>query len=108
MVVYGAVSANTGFVTAYLIAIGLGLVTMALTFMFVKGKNVSTAADAVVADPPEKSFCRELVDVVNPVSVFRKCYNVLSKPRPGHGAMILCLAVLACAPLTCVPMEGDR
>lgn len=107
MVVYGTVSANTGFVTAYLVSIGLGLVTMALTFVFVKGKGTSAAADAVVADPHENSLCQELVDVVNPVSVFRKCYNVLSKQRPGHSTAILCLAVLACAPLTCVPLEGE-
>lgn len=101
MVVYGMVSTNTGFVTAYLVSIGLGLVTMVLTFVLIKREDI------VAEDSHEKSLCRELLDTINPIVVFRNCYSVLFKPRPGHNTVVLCLAVLACSPLTCVPIEGE-
>lgn len=101
MVVYGMVSTNLSFVTAYLVSIGLGLVTMMLTFMLIKNE------DTVVVDMHEKSLCRELVDTINPIAILRNCYSVLFKRRTGHNTAVLCLAVLVCSPLTCVPMEGE-
>lgn len=101
MVVYGVVSTNTDFVVAYLLSIGLGLVTMMLTFVFIKKE------DTVAVDLHEKSLCRELLDTINPIAVFRNCCSVLFKRRPGHHTAVLCLAVLVCSPLTCVPMEGE-
>lgn len=110
MMVYGTVAANAGFLTAYTLCAGLGLVTITLTFVFVRGdtsKAVANPPTLPSCDPHEPSApCRDVVSVVNPMAVFRSCYRVLTKRREGHGAAILCLAVLACAPLTCATFEG--
>lgn len=103
MLVYGYVVVNVGFVSAYLLSIGMGLITMVLTFVFVHDGEAAT--DRV---PYEKlSLYEDIVRTVNPMAVLRNCGRVLTKKRPGHGTLILCLVVLTCAPLTCVPLEGE-
>jgi len=110
MIVYGTVAANASFETAYTLCVGLGLVTFALTFVFVKGDTSKPDANppALLSRKPHESSapCWDVVSAINPMAVFRSCYRVLTKRREGHGATILCLAVLACAPLTCAAFEG--
>jgi len=111
MLIFGIVTANASFVTAYALCIVLGLVSLALTFVFIGGGDPSASDVSPQAFPTsgqdEPSPCWDVVSTVNPIAVFRNCYRVLTKRRQHHGTVILCLAVLACAPLTCVPIAGE-
>ncbi|VVC40199.1 Hypothetical protein CINCED_3A012452 [Cinara cedri] len=105
MLIYGFVVINVGFVCAFMMSVCLGIVALVLTFMF-----IDDASDTGVHGrmPEDKvSLFQDVIRTVNPLDVFRNCYHVLIKPRQGYGTTILCLVVLLCAPLTCVPLEGE-
>lgn len=108
MLIYGYIVINLGFVTAYVMAVCLGLITLILAFVLIddvaddNGSN--SGDDQSISD--KLPLYREVVRTVNPVDVLRTCYCVLTKKRPGHNTQILCIVILACAPFTCVPLEG--
>lgn len=107
MLVYGAVIVNVGFVSAYMVSIGLGLTTLVLIFVFIDGAPVITTAavtEQTVSD--KRPLFQNVVRSANPLNILRNCYQMLTKQRQGHSTTILCLVILACAPLTCVPLEG--
>lgn len=104
MLIYGVVVVSVGFVSAYLVSVGLGLATVVLTYTFVDDVANGNAAPA---DDDGLTFYQDVVRTVNPIEVLHNCYRVLTKRRPGHNTTVLCLVVLVCAPLTCVPLEGE-
>ncbi|KAL5240161.1 hypothetical protein ACI65C_007571 [Semiaphis heraclei] len=104
MLIYGFVVVNVGFVAAYVVSIALGLTALAFTFVFINDGSVRRRASNAGDQLP---LYEDVVQAVNPLDVLRNCYRVLAKPRPYHGKLILCLIVFVCAPLTCVPLEGE-
>ncbi|KAE9535870.1 hypothetical protein AGLY_007771, partial [Aphis glycines] len=104
MLVYGFVVVNVGFAAAYGVSIGLGLAALALTFVFIDDDGARRQAEEAGDQLP---LYQDIVRAVNPLDVLGKCYRVLTKHRPGHGKLLLCLVVFVCAPLTCVPLEGE-
>ncbi|XP_027847455.2 uncharacterized protein LOC114127424 [Aphis gossypii] len=96
MSLYGIVVVNVGFAVGYGVSIGLGLAALALAFVFI---------DDVGARGRPSS--RDVGWAVDPLDVFRNCYRVLAKRRPGHDKLVLCLALLVCAPFTCLTIEGE-
>ncbi|CAH1721866.1 unnamed protein product [Aphis gossypii] len=104
MLVYGFVVVNVGFAAAYGVSIGLGLAALALTFVFIDDDGARRRAEEAGDQLP---LYQDIVRAVNPLDVLGKCYRVLTKHRPGHGKLLLCLVVFVCAPLTCVPLEGE-
>lgn len=113
MLVYGAVVVNLSFVSAYSMSVGLGLINMALIFVYIDDTAVSATTAAATTTEAEQTavsdklpLYQDVMRTANPLDVLRNCYRVLSKRRQGHNTMILCLVVLACAPLTCIPLEG--
>ncbi|VVC40202.1 Hypothetical protein CINCED_3A000893 [Cinara cedri] len=110
MLVYGIVVANVGFVAAYMVCIGLGMVALLMTFLFISDVTVTANDDEHIKQPTSVAkipLYQDIVRTINPIEVFRNCYHVLARKRQGHGTTILFLVVLVCAPLTCVPMEGE-
>lgn len=101
-VVYGTLITYVGIVPAYAVAVGLGLVALLLLFVFI---NNPPAADPTAAEP--YSLYTDVLRTLNPMNVFRNCYRVLTKRRNDNGTTVLWLAVFVCAPLTCVPKEGE-
>lgn len=104
MLVYGFVVVNVGFASAYMVSIALGLTAFVFTFVFIDDDAARQRASSVSDQLP---LYQDVVQAVNPLGVLRNCYRVLAKPRPGHGKLFLCLVVFICAPLTCVPLEGE-
>ncbi|XP_060834436.1 probable peptidoglycan muropeptide transporter SLC46 isoform X2 [Rhopalosiphum padi] len=92
MLVYGFVVVNMGFVVAYAMSIVLGLIAIAFTFMLIRDNDTQQQLNR---------------NVVSPMDMLRNCYLVLTKRRTGRGKLILCLILFVCAPLTCVPIEGE-
>ncbi|XP_060871181.1 uncharacterized protein LOC132945450 [Metopolophium dirhodum] len=105
MLVYGFVVVNVGFAFAYVVSIILGLTALALTFIFIDDGGSALRGASSVAD--QLPLYQDVAQAVNPLDVLRNCYRVLAKSRPGHGKLLLCLVVFVCAPLTCVPLEGE-
>ncbi|XP_060833313.1 probable peptidoglycan muropeptide transporter SLC46 [Rhopalosiphum padi] len=104
MIVYGFVVVNVGFAVAYMVSIALGVAALALTFVFIDDDAARQRAKEAGDQVP---LYQDVVRAVNPLDVLRNCYRVLTKHRFGHGKLILCLVVFVCAPLTCVPLEGE-
>jgi len=104
MLIYGFVLVNVGFVAAYVVSIALGLTALAFTFVFINDDAVQRRTSNAGSQLP---LYEDVVQAVNPLDVLRNCYRVLAKPRPDHDKLILCLIVFMCAPLTCVPPEGE-
>ncbi|XP_025194059.1 uncharacterized protein LOC112593749 isoform X2 [Melanaphis sacchari] len=104
MLVYGFIVVHVGFVHAYVVSILLGLTALVFTFVFIDDKDArqreKDAGDQI-------SLYQDVIRAVNPLDVLRNCYRVLTKHRTGHGKLVLCLVVFVCAPLTCVPLEGE-
>ncbi|XP_025418513.1 hippocampus abundant transcript 1 protein-like [Sipha flava] len=99
MLVYGSVIVNVGFAAAYQISIGLGLLCLALAFGFMD--------DAELTPSDKLPLYRDVLRTINPMEVLRNSYGVLTKRRQGNDTVILCIVVLLCAPLTCIPLEGE-
>jgi len=104
MLIYGFVVVNVGFVAAYVVSIVLGLTSLTFTFVFINDDGARRRASNAGDQLP---LYDDVVQTVNPLDVLRNCYRVLAKPRPDHGKLILFLIVFVCAPLTCVPLEGE-
>jgi len=104
MLVYGFVVVNVGFAAAYVVSIVMGLTALTFTFVFINDGGTRRQASNAEDQLP---LYQDVVRAVNPLDVLRNCYRVLAKPRPGHGKLLLCLVVFVCAPLTCVPLEGE-
>ncbi|VVC40200.1 Major facilitator superfamily,Major facilitator superfamily domain [Cinara cedri] len=109
MLVYGFVIVNVGFVSAYIVCVCLSFASLVLTFIFIKDVNpvISNNDDGKQISIDKGPLYQEFIRTINPIEVLRNCYHVLTRRRQGHGTTILLLVVLACAPLTCVPLEGE-
>lgn len=103
MLVYGFAVANLGLATAFAACVCLGLVALAMTFAFVVDEADHHHASRPVDQLP---LYQQVMRTVDPTDVLRNCCRVMTKRRLGHNKLILCVVILACAPLTCVPLEG--
>lgn len=103
LLVYGYLFFNMGFVIAYSVAIVLGFVGLALTFVLIEDPT----PDAAGALPNNMTLCQQTCSDINPLHILRSCYYMLIKRRRDNGTMVLFLVVLVCAPLTCIPKEGE-
>ncbi|VVC40174.1 Major facilitator superfamily,Major facilitator superfamily domain [Cinara cedri] len=106
MLVYGCVIVRLGLVSAYALCVGLGIVALVLTYAFIN-EVAAPDVDDKQTSVDKVTLCQDIVRTINPIETFRNCYRVLTKRRQGHNTAILCLVLLACAPLTCVPFEGE-
>lgn len=103
LLVYGYLIMNVSFEFAYLVAIGLGLVGLVLTFMLIKDSTPDTT-DALADNI---TLCKQTCLYINPIHILRSCNYMMIKRRKGNDTLVLLLVILACAPLTCVPKEGE-
>lgn len=104
MLIYGFVVVNVGFASAYVVSMVMGLTALTFTFVFINDDGARRQASDTGDQIP---LYQDVARAVNPLDVLRNCYRVLAKSRPGHGKLLLCLVVFVCAPLTCVPLEGE-
>ncbi|XP_050539848.1 uncharacterized protein LOC126904674 [Daktulosphaira vitifoliae] len=98
MLIYGYAVVLMGFQYAYLLSISMGISTLILASMFIKDTAV---------EYHKQPFIRDIMNTMNPMTVFRSCWQVMSKARDRHVTLVLWLTIFFCAPLATVPLEGE-